>query len=103
MPEVQAKLLQLFSTAHSPQSATDSLASILCCLPQVEVAGLTYANLFRVIVMKFYDAYDFDVRGVKKSCVHIVHQDGRIIPFDTMNLFYRDPSIEAQIKAFGHI
>ena len=103
VPEVQAKLLQLFSTAHSPQSATDSLASILCCLPQVEVAGLTYANLFRVIVMKFYDAYDFDVRGVKKSCVHIVHQDGRIIPFDTMNLFYRDPSIEAQIKAFGHI
>ena len=36
------------------------------------------------------DAYDFDVRSVKKSCVHIVHKDGRMIPFETMNLFYRD-------------
>jgi uncharacterized radical SAM superfamily Fe-S cluster-containing enzyme len=27
---------------------------------------------------------------VKKSCVHIVHPDGRLIPFDTYNLFYRD-------------
>ena len=30
------------------------------------------------------------MRSVKKSCVHIVHPDGRIIPFDTYNLFYRD-------------
>jgi uncharacterized radical SAM superfamily Fe-S cluster-containing enzyme len=27
---------------------------------------------------------------VKKTCVHIAHPDGRIIPFDTYNLFYRD-------------
>ena len=40
--------------------------------------------------MRFLDAYDFDVRAIKKSCVHIVHKDGRIIPFETMNLFYRD-------------
>ncbi|HNU88365.1 MAG TPA: hypothetical protein PKJ94_08745, partial [Ferruginibacter sp.] len=46
--------------------------------------------LFRIIIMRFIDAYDFDVRAVKKSCVHIVHKDGRIIPFETMNLFYRD-------------
>jgi 7,8-dihydro-6-hydroxymethylpterin dimethyltransferase len=30
------------------------------------------------------------VRSVKKTCVHIVHPDGRLIPFDTYNLFYRD-------------
>jgi hypothetical protein len=40
--------------------------------------------------MRFIDAWDFDVRSIKKSCVHIVHKDGRIIPFETMNLFYRD-------------
>jgi len=34
------------------------------------------------------------VRSVKKSCVHIVHPDGRIIPFDTFNLFYRDKKEE---------
>jgi 7,8-dihydro-6-hydroxymethylpterin dimethyltransferase len=27
---------------------------------------------------------------VKKTCIHIVHPDGRLIPFDTYNLFYRD-------------
>jgi uncharacterized radical SAM superfamily Fe-S cluster-containing enzyme len=40
--------------------------------------------------MQFIDAYAFDVRSVKKTCVHIVHPDGRLIPFDTYNLFYRD-------------
>jgi len=52
--------------------------------------GMGYENLFRVIIMDFIDAYSFDVRSVKKSCVHIVHPDGRLIPFDTYNLFYRD-------------
>jgi len=27
---------------------------------------------------------------VKKTCIHIVHPDGRLIPFDTYNMFYRD-------------
>jgi hypothetical protein len=40
--------------------------------------------------MQFIDAHSFDVRSVKKTCVHIVHPDGRLIPFDTYNLFYRD-------------
>jgi tetraether lipid synthase len=52
--------------------------------------ALSYANIFRVIIMQFIDAYSFDVRSVKKTCVHIVHPDGRLIPFDTYNLFYRD-------------
>jgi uncharacterized radical SAM superfamily Fe-S cluster-containing enzyme len=55
---------------------------------------ITYRNVFRVIIMKFLDAYDMDVRSVKKTCVHIVHPDGRIIPFDTYNLFYRDRKAE---------
>jgi uncharacterized radical SAM superfamily Fe-S cluster-containing enzyme len=40
--------------------------------------------------MQSIDAHSFDVRSVKKTCVHIVHPDGRLIPFDTYNLFYRD-------------
>jgi uncharacterized radical SAM superfamily Fe-S cluster-containing enzyme len=68
-----------------------SLKQLLCCLPLVDVPEcITYRNVFRVIVMKFMDAYDLDVRSVKKTCVHIAHPDGRIIPFDTYNLFYRD-------------
>lgn len=84
-----------FSTAHSPSSAASSLHSLLCCLPEVQLpedmnAGIGYRDLFRIIIMEFMDAENFDVRSVKKSCVHIVHpEDLRIIPFETYNLFYR--------------
>lgn len=83
-------LLNIFSTAPSVEKVQDEMHQLLCCLPVVDAPGLTYANLFRIIIMNFMDAYDFDVRAIKKSCVHIVHRDGRIIPFETMNLFYRD-------------
>ncbi|MEQ1788871.1 MAG: radical SAM protein [Rickettsiales bacterium] len=98
LPEVRDKLYKLFSTGSTSQSAPENIHSIMCCLPNIESPNLGYNNLFRVIVMQFYDAYNFDVRGVKKSCIHIVHKDGRIIPFDTMNIFYRDPQVEKQIK-----
>jgi uncharacterized radical SAM superfamily Fe-S cluster-containing enzyme len=91
-PNLRRELFKLFSTAASPSSSATSLKQLLCCLPQVIApAGIGYDNIFRVIIMQFLDAHNFDVRSVKKSCVHIVHPtDGRIIPFDTYNLFYRD-------------
>jgi 7,8-dihydro-6-hydroxymethylpterin dimethyltransferase len=90
--ELHANLFKLFSTNHSPQSCAGTLSDLLCCLPRVAMAdGIDYRNVFRVIIMQFIDAWGFDVRSVKKSCVHIAHPDGkRIIPFDTYNLFYRD-------------
>src|SRR5256886_1957779 len=85
------RLFKLSATAASPDGSAMSLRQLLCCLPQVPVPGhLTYDNIFRIIIMQFLDAHNFDVRSVKKTCVHIVHPDGRIIPFDTFNLFYRD-------------
>jgi uncharacterized radical SAM superfamily Fe-S cluster-containing enzyme len=62
----------------------------MCCLPHIDAPELGYDNLFRIIIMQFIDAHNFDVRAVKKSCVHIVDKDYNIIPFETMNLFYRD-------------
>jgi 7,8-dihydro-6-hydroxymethylpterin dimethyltransferase len=57
----------------------------------VDAPAFDYRSVFRVIVMQFIDAHAFDVRSVKKTCVHIAHPDGRrLIPFDTYNLFYRD-------------
>jgi uncharacterized radical SAM superfamily Fe-S cluster-containing enzyme len=91
-PQVRDTLFALFATNHSPESAAGSLRDLLCCLPHVSAPEtLAYANIFRVLIMQFIDAHAFDVRSVKKSCVHIVHpEDGRLIPFDTYNLFYRD-------------
>lgn len=88
---VREHLFGLLSTAHSPESGMQSLKDLLCCLPKVAAPeGVGYRDLFRVIVMRFLDAHDFDVRSIKKSCVHVVHpDDGRMIPLDTYNLFYR--------------
>jgi uncharacterized radical SAM superfamily Fe-S cluster-containing enzyme len=89
--DVRNHIFKLFATNHSPQSGVASLRELLCCLPMTAAPEeMGYENLFRVIIMDFIDAYSFDVRSVKKSCVHIVHPDGRLIPFDTYNLFYRD-------------
>lgn len=89
--ELKGKIFDLFSTSHSPASSALSLKNLLCCLPMVSVPEtINYDNVFRVIIMQFLDVHNFDVRSVKKSCVHIAHPDGRMIPFDTYNLFYRD-------------
>jgi 7,8-dihydro-6-hydroxymethylpterin dimethyltransferase len=89
--QLKQQLFKLFSTSASPSSSATSLKQLLCCLPLVQVpAGIGYDNIFRIIIMQFLDAHNFDVRSVKKTCVHIVHPDGRIIPFDTYNMFYRD-------------
>jgi uncharacterized radical SAM superfamily Fe-S cluster-containing enzyme len=88
---IRDNIFKTFSTHHSPTSGALALKHLLCCLPELQVPSqLSYNNLFRIIIMKFMDAWDMDIRSVKKTCVHIAHPDGRIIPFDTFNLFYRD-------------
>ena len=126
-PAVRDNLFKLFATNHSPASSAGTLRELLCCLPKIWVpnntqqnchpersmtsreAGshaesrdlaspsLSYENIFRIIIMQFIDAHSFDVRSVKKTCVHIVHPDGRLIPFDTYNLFYRDDLEQARL------
>lgn len=91
---LHGKMMELFSTGNSVEVAQENLKSIMCCLPNIEAPNLGYDNLFRVIIMQFIDAYNFDVRAIKKSCVHIVNKDYKIIPFETMNLFYRDDKKE---------
>lgn len=88
--ELHQQLFTIFSTGTSTDRASEKLHSLLCCLPAIDAPSLSYDNLFRVIIIQFMDAYNFDVRSVKKSCVHIVNKDNKIIPFETMNLFYRD-------------
>ncbi len=92
--QLQDKMIELFSTGNSVEVAEENLKSIMCCLPNIDAPNLGYDNLFRVIIMQFIDAYNFDVRAIKKSCVHIVDKDNKIIPFETMNLFYRDDKKE---------
>jgi 7,8-dihydro-6-hydroxymethylpterin dimethyltransferase len=91
-------VMKMFSTANSIDSLEGEFHHLLCCLPDIVAPDLSYNNLFRVIIMNFMDAYDFDVRAIKKSCVHIVDPSGKIIPFETMNLFYR-PEFKEKLKS----
>ncbi|MCY0994781.1 hypothetical protein OV203_47080 [Nannocystis sp. ILAH1] len=38
------------------------------------------------------------MRAIKRSCVHIVSKDLKIIPFETMNMFYRDDKAEGLVQ-----
>ena len=52
-----------------------------------------------VIESGAFDAQTFDLRSIKKTCIHIAHPDGqRLIPFDTYNMFYRDALEETRLK-----
>ncbi|HEX3685741.1 MAG TPA: radical SAM protein [Bryobacteraceae bacterium] len=101
---LQGQLFRLFSTNHSPTSSACTLRDLLCCLPHVSAPkNIDYSNVFRVIIMQFIDAWAFDVRSIKKTCVHIAHPDGqRIIPFDTYNLFYRDDLERTVLQPLRH-
>ncbi len=90
-PALREHLFRLFSTNHSPASQANCLSELMCCLPKVQVPpGLGYENVFRVLIVQFMDALSLDIRALKKSCIHIVQPDGRLIPFESFNLFYRD-------------
>ena len=89
-PILKAEVFRLFATNHGPESQASCLSALLCCLPLVQApAEITYDRVFRVLIMAFMDADNFDIRAMKKSCVHIVQPDGRIVPFESFNLFYR--------------
>jgi uncharacterized radical SAM superfamily Fe-S cluster-containing enzyme len=51
---------------------------------------LSSADVFRITITSFLDAYNFDVRRVMKCCIHHVLPSGHVIPFCAYNVLYRD-------------
>jgi uncharacterized radical SAM superfamily Fe-S cluster-containing enzyme len=97
-PQLKAEVFKLFSTNLGPEGQANCLSSLMCCLPQVSAPQhIGYDSVFRVLIMAFMDAVNFDVRAMTKSCVHIVQPDGRLMPFESYNLLYRDG--QAQVLA----
>jgi len=97
-------LTDVFSTNHSPASQASCLSDLLCCLPRVHApAALDYRNVFRVLIVQFMDAHSLDIRALKKSCIHIAQPDGRLIPFEAFNLFYRGEARERLAAIRGHL
>ena len=46
-------------------------------------------NLFRLSVVSFVDAYNFDMKAMQKECVHVITPDLHKIPFSAYNLLHR--------------
>jgi uncharacterized radical SAM superfamily Fe-S cluster-containing enzyme len=93
-------VFKLFSTNHSPESQASCLSALMCCLPQVAAPqGMGYQNVFRILVVQFMDATNLDIRALKKSCIHFATPEGKIIPFETYNLFHRDAKNAAALEA----
>ncbi|MFI4976571.1 MAG: radical SAM protein [Caulobacterales bacterium] len=101
-PELQKRVFDLLSLSTAQGDTSEKLSSLLCCLPEVAAPeGLAYEHTFRVVISQFLDRYNFDLGTVKRSCVHFVEPDGRIIPFDTYNTFYRQGAAGAGALARG--
>lgn len=91
-PGMRAKLIELLSLSCAGQRSAGVLHEILCCLPLVELPdSLGYDKVFRVTIVSFLDRFNFCLAAVKRSCIHFVTPDSRIIPFDTYNMLHRPP------------
>jgi hypothetical protein len=92
-PALRQRLFELLSLSATGEQTQGTLGNLLCCLPQVEMpTELGYDKVFRVLIVQFLDRFNFCISAVKRSCIHFVTPAGKIIPFDTYNLFYRDGS-----------
>jgi len=89
-PAMKKAFLELFSLDACSEKTTEQLQTLLCCLPKIDTQELSYEHVFRIVIMSFMDQYDFDIGSIKRSCTHFVEPNGKIYPFDTYNLFYRD-------------
>jgi 7,8-dihydro-6-hydroxymethylpterin dimethyltransferase len=101
------QVFKLFSTNHSPESQASCLSDLMCCLPKIAApSALDYTKVFRVLIVQFMDARGLDIRALKKSCIHMAQPDGRMIPFESHNIFYRDEraltlaALRAELDAF---
>jgi 7,8-dihydro-6-hydroxymethylpterin dimethyltransferase len=57
-------------------------------------------NLFRLSVVSFIDAYNFDMKALQKECVHVITPDFHKVPFSAYNLLHR--SKYAQYYSHAH-
>jgi hypothetical protein len=98
-PVLKQRVFEAFSTNQSPDGQAFKLSELLCCLPRVETPpAFGYRNVFRVLIVQFMDAFSLDIRALKKSCIHIAQPDGRLIPFESFNVLYRDDRL-AELRA----
>ncbi len=64
---------------------------------------LSSADVFRITITSFLDAYNFDIRRLMKCCIHHVLPSGHIIPFCAYNVLYRDGHVRLPALGSGQL
>jgi hypothetical protein len=61
-------------------------------------AKIADENAFRIILIQFQDKYNWDMKVAKKCCIGFAQPDGKVIPFDTYNVLYRQKYVDENSK-----
>lgn len=64
------------------------LKEFMYYIPELDTENTKYESLFRITIVSFLDRYNFNLNDVKKSCIHFVSPDGKIVPFDTHYVYH---------------
>ena len=60
---------------------------------QEEKIDFVTENTFRISITNFVDAYNFDMKSIKKECVHVITPDLKRIPFSAYNMIHRNKNV----------
>jgi hypothetical protein len=102
LPNVQlAPLRQVLEASSIGTIGDSSVAAEFFARALAE--QLSPADVFRITITSFLDAYNFDVRRLMKCCIHHVLPSGHVIPFCAYNVLYRDGhvALPALLKDIG--
>ncbi len=59
---------------------------LFCCWPTfLTPSDMGYENVYRIVIMEFTDAFNFDSTNIKRECNFMI-EPHRVIPFSTFNM-----------------
>jgi uncharacterized radical SAM superfamily Fe-S cluster-containing enzyme len=91
MPSAQLVPLLGLGAAKNGQAGKKSVEEVAGEFFTRAIAeDLSPADVFRITITSFLDAYNFDVRRLMKCCIHHVLPSGHVIPFCAYNVLYRE-------------
>ena len=86
----QLPLLEIGSASKAPTNGSDHASAASEFFRRALAEKLSSADVFRITITSFLDAYNFDVRRLMKCCIHHVLPSGHVIPFCAYNVLYRE-------------
>ncbi|MCI0642817.1 MAG: hypothetical protein L0Y70_27360, partial [Gemmataceae bacterium] len=88
-------VLGMEARARNGKPGAESLESIAGeFFARALAEDLSPADVFRITITSFLDAYNFDVRRLMKCCIHHVLPSGHVIPFCAYNVLYREGHVK---------